>query len=198
MDSIRHGRTPKQARARERVERVLAGTANELAERGYAQTTTNGIAARAGVHVPSVYQYFANKDALVAELWDRHVDRVITLLRAMLADPASAPIEDTARRYVSAVIEMHVAQPDLLAELYAQAPKLDGVRNLREEAIAALMPYLAHHRESLRPTQLEMAAFVLASAVEGVARQFALSPNLAVVTLIDEVTELVTSELGVA
>ncbi|MBT8494828.1 MAG: TetR/AcrR family transcriptional regulator, partial [Deltaproteobacteria bacterium] len=57
MQVLRHGRTPQQKRARERVERVLAGAALEFAENGFAQTTTNRIAKRAGVHVPSLYQY---------------------------------------------------------------------------------------------------------------------------------------------
>lgn len=194
---LRHGKTPKQERAQLRVERVLEGAAAVFAERGYARATTNHIATRAGVHVPSVYQYFANKDALLAELWDRHVGLVIDMLAEMVAAPDAAPIAETAERYVAAVLELHMARPGLLAELYAEAPKLSGVRNLQVEAAAILVPYLEHHSSSLRTKNLAMAAFVLVAAVEGVARQAVASPNLPLSTLIDELTSLVRAYLGV-
>lgn len=197
MLALRHGKTPKQERAQLRVERVLEGAAAVFAERGYARTTTNHIAKRAGVHVPSVYQYFANKDAILAELWDRHVGLLIDLLADMLASPEAAPIAETAERYVTAVLELHMARPGLLAELYAEAPKLSGVRSLQAEAIAVLVPYLTHHERSLRTKDLASAAFVLVAAVEGVARQAVLSPEISLPTLVDELTSLVTSYLGV-
>ncbi len=198
MQSLHHGKTPQQKRAQLRVERVLDGAAAVIAERGYAGATTNHIATRAGVHVPSVYQYFANKDAILAELWDRHVGLVVEMLAEMLAAPDSAPIAETARRYVTAVLKLHMAQPKLLAELYAVAPKLEGVRNLQVEAIAILTPYMEHHASALRTKNLPMAAFVLVAAVEGVARQAVTSPDLPLPTLIDELTSLVKSYLGVA
>ena len=168
---LRHGRTPTQRRAQARVERVLAATADVLAELGYAKTTTNRIAERADVHVPSVYQYFANKDALLAELWDRHVGELMGTLASMIAAHPDTPIAETSRAYVRAVLQLHAAQPELLAVLYAESPRLQGVRQLREEAVALLVPYLQRHADSIGVQDLETAAFVLAAAVEGVARQ---------------------------
>ena len=194
---LRHGKTPTQTRALERVERVLTGAADVFAERGYAKATTNRIAERAGVHVPSVYQYFANKDALLAELWDRHVGELMDLLAMMIADPSQAPIAETAKLYVSAMLDMHAAKPELFAVLYAQAPRLAGVRDVRAEATALLSPYLEYHRSSLRPTDLKTAAFVLAAAVEGVARQAVIPPAPSRQSLIGELTALVTHYLGV-
>lgn len=170
--------------------------ADVFAEHGYARATTNRIAERAGVHVPSVYQYFANKDALVAELWDRHVDELIDMLGTMLAANADAPIKSIARAYVVAVLALHAAKPALLAVLYDQGPALPGVRNLRDEAMALLVPFFERRRDELRPRNLHAAAFVLAAAVEGVARQAVIPPSPSASVLADEVTALVTTYLG--
>jgi len=194
---LRHGRTPTQRRARERVERVLTATGEVLAELGYAKTTTNRIAERAEVHVPSVYQYFTDKDALVAELWDRHVGQLMGMLEAMIAEHPDTPIPQTSRMYVRAILQLHAAQPDLLAVLYAEAPRLDGVRQVREEAPALLVPYFERHADAIGVEDLDTAAFVLAAAVEGVARQ-AVQPGAPPISrLEDELCDLVQAYLRV-
>lgn len=177
---------------------MLDGAAVVFAECGYAKATTNRIAKEAGVHVPSVYQYFPNKDALLAEIWDRHVDALIGALQGMLSSPAEAPVPETARLYITLVLEMHAAAPDLLSVLYQEGPRLPGVRSLRDEAAALLVPYLEHHRALLRPGSIDVAAFVLASAVEGVARQAVVPPAPSIEALTDEVVALVTSYLGIS
>src|SRR5579859_8145808 len=67
-------RKPTQERSRQVVAALLEATAQVIAERGLAQTTTNHIAARAGVSVGSLYQYFANKEELLAALFDKLVE----------------------------------------------------------------------------------------------------------------------------
>jgi AcrR family transcriptional regulator len=193
---LRHGRTPSQQRARVRVERMIDAAATTFGELGYARTTTNRIAEQAGVHVPSLYQYFVNKDALIAELWDRHVGEVMGMLATMIGQYRDTPVADTSRMYVRSVLELHAARPALLAVLYAEAPRIPGVRNLRAEAIALLVPYLRHHAASLRVTDVECAAFVLAAAVEGVARQAVVAPAPSLDVLTREVSTLVTAYLG--
>ncbi|MEM6993225.1 MAG: TetR/AcrR family transcriptional regulator [Myxococcota bacterium] len=194
---LRHGRTPTQQRARDRVERVLGAAAHVFADKGYARATTNTIAEQAGVVVPSVYQYFANKDALLAELWDRHVGEMMDMLEAMIAAYPDAPIDVTARMYVEAILAAHARTPQLLAVLYAESPRLAGVRNLRAEATALLVPYLQRHAASIRTADLTCVAFVLAAAVEGVAKQAVVPPAPPSEVLVEELTTLVTAYLGV-
>jgi len=65
-------KTPLQARSRERVERLLDAAEHEFAELGYETATTEGIAARAGASIGSLYQFFPNKKALFEALAERH------------------------------------------------------------------------------------------------------------------------------
>lgn len=61
-------KTPVQSRSAMTVEAILEAAAHILEEEGFEGYTTNAIAARAGVSIGSLYQYFPNKDAVTAAL----------------------------------------------------------------------------------------------------------------------------------
>lgn len=67
---------PVQVRGRERFDRLLRAAAEILAEGGYEALTTNRVAERAGVPIGSLYQFFPDKQAVVAALTDRYVEEV--------------------------------------------------------------------------------------------------------------------------
>lgn len=69
-------RKPRQERARATIEAILQAATYILVERGWSAFTTNRVAERAGVNIASLYQYFPNKEAIVAELQRRHVAKV--------------------------------------------------------------------------------------------------------------------------
>lgn len=65
-------RMPTQQRARERVEHILSVAETMIVESGFGNLKTNEIAARAGVPVGSIYQYFAGLEDIVAALVGRY------------------------------------------------------------------------------------------------------------------------------
>lgn len=70
---------PTQERARRTYRAILEAGARILERQGYEALTTNHVADLAGVGIASLYEYFPNKHALVAEIV-RHV------LEGLLAD----------------------------------------------------------------------------------------------------------------
>lgn len=70
---------PTQERARRTYRAILEAGARILERQGYEALTTNHVAELAGVGIASLYEYFPNKHALVAEIV-RHV------LEELLAD----------------------------------------------------------------------------------------------------------------
>ena len=73
-------RQPQQKRALETVQAIVEAAGQLLVEKGFANTTTNAIAERAGVSIGSLYQYFGNKDAVYLALTRRHFERIDPLL----------------------------------------------------------------------------------------------------------------------
>ena len=67
-------RKPKQARSQARVNRILAAAEQLFIAEGYDATTTNAIAAHAGVSIGSLYQFFPDKAAIVQALAVRYTE----------------------------------------------------------------------------------------------------------------------------
>lgn len=65
-------RAPVQARSRRTVTRILDAAAAIADEQGVDAATTRAIADRAGVSYPSLYRFFADRDAILDELLERH------------------------------------------------------------------------------------------------------------------------------
>jgi AcrR family transcriptional regulator len=78
-NASRPRKIPRQARSLATVEVILDAAALLLVVEGYEQTTTNRIAERAGVSIGSLYQYFPNREAVVASVAHR--------LKTSIVDP---------------------------------------------------------------------------------------------------------------
>jgi AcrR family transcriptional regulator len=121
---------PRQRRARATVERIIDAAARILEERGYDGATTNAIAERAAVSPGSLYQYFLDKDAIVAAVLERFVEELLEVV----TDPRSAvyrpshPDFGLAVTRVLVVLESH---PSLLRVLLNEVPRL-GPDDARE------------------------------------------------------------------
>lgn len=68
---LRQKIVPRQGRAQETYERILAVAADLLGEVGVERWSTNLVCERAGLTPPALYRYFPNKYALLHELGER-------------------------------------------------------------------------------------------------------------------------------
>jgi len=64
---------PSQKRSRETVAVIYQAAAHVFSTNGYANTTTDHIAERAGVSIGTLYQYFPSKEAISLGLWEKHI-----------------------------------------------------------------------------------------------------------------------------
>ena len=64
---------PKQKRSRQRVDAILNAASELFAEVGYESATIVEIAARSNTAVGSMYQFFANKEAILYAIVERYV-----------------------------------------------------------------------------------------------------------------------------
>lgn len=107
QERLRPRREPLQARARARVEAILAATIDLLAHHDVEELTTAMIARRAKVPIGSVYHYFPSKEGVLAELVARTTSRVdaasvSALARELERLPWPQAIERTLERSVLA------------------------------------------------------------------------------------------------
>ena len=73
---MRLRRPPKQQRSRGRVDEILAAARKLIGEKGIDAVKMREIAALAGGPISSVYQYFPNKSAILATLFEQWADEI--------------------------------------------------------------------------------------------------------------------------
>ncbi|OWV06773.1 TetR family transcriptional regulator [Micromonospora wenchangensis] len=161
-------REPRQVRAELTRERILAAAAHVFSEYGYAAGTTNRIAERARVSIGSLYQYFPNKDAILAALLVRHIDRG-TWTRADELDLSPGTLAATVRALVRDAIDNHSEDPQLLRIMIEEAPLsqelLDTIDRHGRQRVAQIRDLLALHPD-VRVTDLDTAAELIVFTVE--------------------------------
>ena len=120
---------PGQARSQHTVDVIVEATARVLAERGYAGTNTNLVAARAGVSVGSIYQYFPNKDALVIALHERHAAQMCAIINGVLDSEHPRGLNGHIEAVVHALVAAHRLEPALHKVLEKEFPFFDAPKD---------------------------------------------------------------------
>jgi AcrR family transcriptional regulator len=189
-------KAPKQRRSRATVDAILTATAQVLVERGYDKATTNVIAKRAGVSIGSLYQYFPNKEALVTALCQRHSEHVCEQISTRLATTHDLPLPLALRGLIKLLLAHHAEEPELHRVLIEQVPRLSGFEQLAMVnclLVETITADLQRRRETLRPRNLELAAFILVHSVQAVTHAAVLERPEALddEALADEIVDLV-------
>ncbi len=189
-------KTPQQARARATVDAIVFAAAHILRSEGALALNTNRIARVAGVSIGSVYQYFPNKEGILAELRTRHADWFESETRAGIERGAAQPLREGVRTSIARMVELHRLDPSLQrAVAPAKSPLTPADFTEFRERTAA---YLRTNAGQLRPLDPELAAVIITRATEAVVHGLSLDEPewLSHPAFVDEVTELVVGYLA--
>jgi AcrR family transcriptional regulator len=172
---FRPRKEPRQPRGHETRARILDAARRVFAAHGYAAGTTNRIAAAAGLSVGSLYQYFPNKDAILVQLVDAHIDagaaRVDEAVAGVLAAhaPALPPLAELVGAVVDAMVDVHATDRRLHRVLFEEAPRpaelLARLHRVEAEAVARVAALLRAHPEVEVP-DVALAARMAVDTVE--------------------------------
>lgn len=160
---------PVQKRSRMTVDALLEATAQVLVSSGYERASTDAIAARAGVSIGTLYQYFPNKASLVAALIRQHVDEVLYLVETALAEHEGSPLDTTLRALVRAGIEAHRLNPPLHKVLFEQVPTeqiLGQAPDVSSRLQAMIEAFLRRKVPGISRTRTRTVALVLETSIE--------------------------------
>ena len=123
--SITPRKTPAQARAQFTVNVILEAAAHILREEGYDQFNTNRVAARAGISIGSFYQYFSNKETLIAELRRQRFEDIRGEMEKAYCQAENLSFEAASRLLIEATIKGHQIDLALHRIISTQTPALD-------------------------------------------------------------------------
>jgi AcrR family transcriptional regulator len=167
-----------QKRSQAMVETLLDATARVLTREGYDRASTNRIAATAGVSVGSLYQYFPNKEALVAALVARHNRQMLELLRDALKEVASFDLATAIGELVRAAVDAHLVDSALHRIFAEQVPRLGQLAKidaLQQETFLMVRAYLEERRAEISVPDLDSATAICVTAVEALTHEFVIN-----------------------
>src|SRR5690349_10092317 len=111
-------RRPTQERAKETRQHILDTAARLFGERGIENTSTNRIAAEAGLSIGTVYRYFADRTVIVEELLERLLESIERRFTERL-DRADRSVEEMTADILAAICEELVDNAKLVRALAA-------------------------------------------------------------------------------
>jgi len=168
----------QRPRAQTRGEEIVDVAIGLLADRGYAEVSLDDIGAAVGMAGPSLYNHFANKQAILAAVMERGHTQLRSAMRAATAhgaDPA-----EVLRRVTDFYVDLALDDPDMITLLISETVHLHGRgggpdgRAMQRAYIADWVALsLAHN-----PAQDPVEARIKVQAAQMVANDVARTPRL--------------------
>lgn len=165
---LRPRKTPLQRRSAATVEALHGAVIQVLVGEGLARCTTTRVAERAGVSVGSLYQYYPNRDALLAAVLQRHLEDVARAVEQVCEAACGASAAEMMQPLVRGFLKVKLANPDESRALYAVAAERGGpalVAQINGRMVAAVAGMLAAMRGPRLDDPQTVAAMVLGAMV---------------------------------
>ncbi len=180
------------------VERIVEAGRAVLIRDGYARFATTRVADQAGISPGSLYQYFRDKDELLAVIMERYWTEMGDRVAASLADRLSDPPGRLVPNVVEALLSALEQDSQLLRIAVEEVPpsyREGRLHDLRRRIQDLSSAYLAGRSSEARRGAAR--AWVLVSAMEALSVRWVLDrPPIRREELVEELTTLATNYLA--
>jgi AcrR family transcriptional regulator len=155
------------------VDAILQATIQVLVSVGKERLTTTRVAARAGVSVGTLYQYFPNKSSLLKAALQQHMSRIRQAIDEACRQYRHAPLLEMASGLIAAYLASKMENVQESAALYAVSSDIDGAAISKasfQHVLHQVSAMFATAKEGLNK-EPEIVASVVLAALNGVARR---------------------------
>lgn len=182
---------PSQARARFTVEAILGAASEILRSQGVDALSTRNVAARAGVSVGAIYQYFPNKEAILIELSKRIMDEESVAASGELFRLNRQSLDDMLQGLFERTVRIEARLLGLGQDFYRryarhmQFGRAQGLGRgpcTSEQLVSNMQQVLRQHADAVGECDTELAAFMLVRGMRSI-----------LATLVEERPELLGS-----
>src|SRR5471032_2900418 len=119
--TLKPRKSPVQARSAASVAALHTAAIQVLTREGLSRCTTTRVAERAGMSVGSLYQYYPNRDALLAAVLEKHLVHVAETVERACDQYQGATVAEMASGFVTAFLAVKLMDPTASKALYAIA-----------------------------------------------------------------------------
>jgi len=170
----KHPHTPLAATS---VDAIVAAAEQLLEREGVAALTTNRVAEQAGVSIGTLYQYFPNKFALAAAIFERHGRSYQAMFAAAVTEHHTP--YDIIRAVGESLLDMFAQHPNIhksLRQLRSAAEVHERIDAMLDAMIDTMTRVLVATRH-LPAERARDIAFVLVHGADGIANAIATSSD---------------------
>ena len=171
MEDLGLRRTPQQNRSQQRVEEILLAASNLLVEGGYEALSTTAIAKEAGISVGSLYQFFANKEAVLQGLAQKYMEKMALLNETVFTpDAVYVPTEVLFGRTIDTLVNFSENNQGFhqVFNMPWISPELQAVAEASAEAmIEEIQKLIVGKAPHVSPEEAHIASRVLLNMIKG-------------------------------
>lgn len=186
-NSLKPRKSPVQARSTATIDVLHEATIHVLLKEGLARCNTTRIAERAGISVGSIYQYYPNRDSLLATILEKHLNSVAERVEQICLEYQGALLDTMVTALVHEILMAKLSHPEKSRALYAIAAERGGLQ-LSKQMMDRMITAIANLLESASDIHFDesiVVAEVILSAIMGSIRR----------VLENQVTEKVEQDL---
>lgn len=172
-------RKPKQSRSVETRNSILNAAGELFGEQGYEKTTTHQIAARADVSVGALYRYFADKEAILREVYRQEMselrDRILEEFGTI--DVVDLKVHGMIREGLSRAFKIFSERPHLrqvLGEQSRKIPELAEIRQAQESELYLTVGQILSSVPEVHLPDVDTGAYLIALFCESLIEDFLL------------------------
>lgn len=150
------------------MESILQAAEMNLYEQELENFNTRKISDKAGVSIGSFYDYFSNKESLLATLIDRRIQREMNMCRQYLHTHRHLPVRETFPQFISLLIDVYDNFSFLdrqLLKAMAYIGYHDPLIKAEEEVIGWLAQYFSEHKDEWRSNDYWLDAFIMQQSI---------------------------------
>lgn len=172
---LQRRRQPRQRRARATADSIRQAALALIAKEGFENLTAARIASRAGVGVGSFYDYFANKDAVLLDLFESASSALARSMRESLGQVLDLPVAEGVEQSITQLLSQYELHRLVLIDLPEEMPELrlhNHPLSFEKLGHGSVLIYLEHRGKLLKPDELEAKAFFVEQILVGCVRQY--------------------------
>jgi AcrR family transcriptional regulator len=165
--ALKPRKQPVQRRSSDTVAAVFEATIQVLLRDGFDRLTTTRVAERAGVSVGTLYQYFPNKNALIAAVHQRHLDDIVSVVETACIARHGNTLYAMMHTICNTFIDAKTKHLDVSRALYRPAAELGskGIVHAARERLKSALVTMLHTANDHTFGDLELPAMVMINAI---------------------------------
>lgn len=153
------------------MDAIFQATVRILPQFGSQNVTTKKIAEVAGISIGSLYQYFPNKESVLAAVMDASADIINATLNSRFSKLEDKSLDEAIQYVVDTALEVFLAHPTTTSEVFKpvnELGRLPAIMGFRRVSVTQLAKELNRRYPQLSMKECERITFINVNSLMGV------------------------------